>query len=420
MTKDELLSRVTQQYLATRDYNGLPVRSLTREHPETQVKGMLSTLLAEGLISLVYGDYHPNPHIKAFPPEPISEQIQKLEGKYFRQSCVYPSALHLDQVVDKNKYQGRPFELLLALGEAQLTHRAFDLSILEFYRNDPRYHYDNDDIRGYISIRDSYYDNGKMKKSDEILLESYGFCYDDDFNVYVATFVRYLSRLSLEHQQIWQSKLINEKTGLHPDFFRTAILGDWPERLSLFAAVLKEMQTINELSETIGREPFFSQDFREDRRPREFGYLIRPTLKEFNDFIHLLDKMISENINRKFFQDEVPYETEELRPDGKILVKQKGTIKILEDWLRTSFRTNDWTEIDKMLVLFRKIRNMRQKPAHAIKENEFRQEYIKEQRELMHSVYRSLKTLRLILGLHPLAAEVEISQHLRDGLIWSM
>ena len=44
--------------------------------------------------------------------------------------------------------------------------------------NDPRYLYGYDDIHGHISIHSDYYDIDKIRKSDQILLESFGFCFD--------------------------------------------------------------------------------------------------------------------------------------------------------------------------------------------------------------------------------------------------
>ncbi len=59
--------------------------------------------------------------------------------------------VHLEAVVDRAAYRDTPYTLALKLGEAQLAFRPFDLSVLEFYRNDPRYHYSNDDIGGWIA-----------------------------------------------------------------------------------------------------------------------------------------------------------------------------------------------------------------------------------------------------------------------------
>lgn len=419
MDRDEMLDALTSFYLNSHDYNGMAVSSIVKTHGEAEARECLSSLVGDGLVSVVFGDYHPNPHIKALPSESEEEQREKLTTSKSLHACVYPTTKHLETVVDPGAFSDRPFSLCLALGQAQLEHKAFELSVLELYRNDPRYAYEYGDICGHICIREEFYGKNNMKESDEILLESFGFAFDDDDNIFVAAFLRYLSRLSPEHQLIWASKQVNRKTFLHPDYYRTSIVGDFPERLSLFQAVLLEMKTVNDICAAIGRTPLFKDDFAEHRRPREFGYLLRPTSKEYGEFIHLLDKMLSENINREFFASDIAFETEEERGDGKIVLKQKGTIQILNDWLRKEFRTDDWSQIGEMIQTLKHVRTLRQKPAHSIKGNEFDQKYIHEQRKLMIQVYRALKTIRLVLGFHPLSSNIMISRLLEEGQIWS-
>ena len=79
---------------------------------------------------------------------------------------------------------------MLAQGAAQLEFRAFDLSVLEFYRNDPRYHYTTDDIHGSISVRQEH---SGLRDSDQVFLQTFGYCYDEDVNRAVAVFLRYLA-----------------------------------------------------------------------------------------------------------------------------------------------------------------------------------------------------------------------------------
>jgi hypothetical protein len=95
---------------------------------------------------------------------------------------------------------------------------------------------------------------------------------------------------------------------------------------------------------------------------------VRPTLEEFNQFVLLLDQMLSENLNKDFFRNDVPLEWEEQRADGKIVVNAKGTLTILDDWLRTYFKTPEWALWDDALKSFKEIRRLRQKPAHAVHE----------------------------------------------------
>lgn len=417
---NSLLRIITDFYVNSHDYNGIPVRDLLRGSEETKLKEELSALVGAGLVSILYGDRHPNPHIKAFPDEPVEQQIAKLETSSFQHACVYPAPKHLETVVDKTEYHDRPYDLCLALGELQVIHKAFDLSVLEHYRNDPRYTYRTSEISGNISVRDAYYQTEHMKPSDEVVLQTFGFCYDDEQNRYVAVFLRYLADLTPEHQQVWRAKEATVSTKLHPDYFRASIMGEWPIGMSIFGAVLAELQLINKMAQAMGRPLLFKEDFSIAERPRAFSFLIRPTLKEFNDFVHELDKMLSDNINKEFFQREVPYEREETRKDGKIVVREKGTIQILDDWLKKRFKAADRKPIEEALSSLRKVRQLRQKPAHSINENKFDQQYVHEQRELMKEVYGAVNTIRQIFAKHPATKGVKVSSALEEGKIWTM
>lgn len=62
--------------------------------------------------------------------------------------------------------------MALALGDAELSHRAFDLAVLERYRSDPRYIYRNDDMSGMIGIHDEFFGPGKSPDRDQISLQT--------------------------------------------------------------------------------------------------------------------------------------------------------------------------------------------------------------------------------------------------------
>jgi hypothetical protein len=129
--------------------------------------------------------------------------------------------------------------------------------------------------------------------------------------------------------------------------------------------------------------------------------------------------MMSENLNRDFFQGEVPLDEEKLRSDGKVLVSQSGTITLLDQWIHKYFKPSDPTAMEKMLEAFRKVRKLRQTPAHAVSEDEFDQKYFKEQRQLVFDAY-AVRTLRLILANHPKvrAKPPQIGKQLYGGEIW--
>lgn len=407
--QDNLLQEVTSFYLNSRDFNGISIFNII-----TRLKIVIATLqqaliplVEQDKISLVFGDSHPNPHIKAFKEEASDKQIEKIKNvELLEDACVYPSPSHLKQVVDVSEYQERPFTLRLALGEPQLAFESFDLRVLEDYRNDPRYYYTCDDVDGMISVSDKYYESEEMASHDQVLLQTFGFSYDENLNRAVAVFLCYLSDLSPEHQQIWNARVVKGDYKLHPNYAASS-MGYWPETVPIFEAFAEEIHTINEMAKLMGRPVLFKREVGEEK-PRGFSFLIRPTLKEYNDFIHLLDKLISDNLNKKFFLDDVPLETEEERNDGKIVIREKGTIQILSDWLSKMVNVSDKKPLEEMLDTFKKIRKERQHPAHAIEDDIFDQKYFEKQRHMMIKAYEAVRTLRLLFANHSKAKAYEV------------
>lgn len=413
-----MLDAITCFYLSSPDFNGMDVlqalpASLGLEYAD--IIDALSQLMAEEKVGVVYSDTDVNPHILRVGYDPKEVQIAKL-ATVDAHACVYPLPKHLERVVDPSQYQDRPYLLCLALGEPQLAYRAFDLSVLEVYRNDPRYRYVCDDISGHICATGEYAED--MPESDRVMLQSFGFCYDDELNRAVAVFLYRLSRLTAEHQQIWRARELQGDYALHPDFWQRAIAGRFGEGVSVFSAFLEELRLINRMAEAMGRPRLFRKDYRDDSRPVGFSFLVRPTLKELNDFVLLLDKMISDNINKDFFLHEVALEREQIRADGRVVVERKGTLAILEDWIRDRFHTDDWEPIDSMFSFFGRVRRMRQRPAHALDDNVFDQSYFRQQRDLIVGAYESLQTLRLLLANHPAAGQVPVPRRLSKGTIW--
>ena len=206
----DLLNEIVKFYMNSNGFNGIEISKLACKlgKPISEFSDQLADLIAESKISINFGDRHPNPHIKAYKPEPAQEQIKKLreliatqvegddtdtEGFRYTDAsgeeriievsfgggghhvCVYPEGGVLPMHVDPTRYEGRPFSLRLALGDPQLHYEKFDLSILEYYRNDPRFHYFNNDISGRICIKDEYFDDEKFPESEKIYCKHLGF-----------------------------------------------------------------------------------------------------------------------------------------------------------------------------------------------------------------------------------------------------
>lgn len=425
LSQNTILDKITSFYLESRDFNGISAAELAAACKEdwNTLHPILSELIKEDLVGVLFSDFEVNTHILRVGFQPSDIQIEKLETADLNHTCIYPRPKHLEAVVDRSRYDGEPYKLCLALGEPQLAYRSFDLAVLEVYRNDPRYLYDNDDVNGHISIRDEHYGSGQMPASDRVLLQSFGFSYDADYNRAVAVYLCYLADLSSEHQHIWQAKELTGDYRLHPDYYRNTIIGDWGRKVSIFKAFQKELYVINRMAAAMGRPPLFLQDFGEygENKPPKLSFLIRPTLAEFNGFVLLLDKLLSDNINKEFFGNDVPLQSEVKRADGKIQVQNKGTLQILNEWIRKSFRTEDWAPWDDSVTALREVRKLRQKPAHALDEDVFDQGYFKKQRELIIRAYSAVRTLRMLLENHPAVqiAHIEIPDWLRAGDIWT-
>jgi len=430
-----LLARVTRFYLESRDFNGLPTPEPHSAHPdiatliaeflpesERPAPPRFSTtdvkfLIEEGLVSLNRGDRHANPHVKAFPPEPIDEQLRKIdEGGLV--GCLYPEPKHLQKTVDQAKYADAPFQRLMALGEPCLSYRSFDLAVLEQYRNDPRYVFNVGDVYGMIAVVEGA--DGSTPDSLEQEHHAYlqfGFAYAEDWSRGVAVFLTDLAQLTPEHQRLWQSRILRGDWMLHPDYSRAALGGQFPDKIPILQAFTEEIRIINEMARRMERPPFFRHEFHGGRRPREFTFLLRPTKKALFDFSLLLDKMLSENINLEFFQGDVPTERDVPRKDGKVAVERKGSIQVLDEWLKQTLRKAEPKPIEDMLATLRKVRKLRQRPAHALDDDQFDQKYFREQRALIKDAYVAVRVIRLIFANHSAAKAVPVHEDLYRGEI---
>ncbi len=415
MSEKQLLQAITDYYLDSRDFNGLPIRTV--ELPREQLEDLLIALIKAGDISVRFDDGPDNPYVKRLKPLTKEKQIECLrQAEDITHIVAYPEGEKLRKAVVPQRYNGRPYRLIVAKGMPILECAYFKLESLEKFRNDPRYYYQINDIVGAIYNHDGEGPN----KADSLYIKSVGFAYDDDMNRAVCIFYADLMDLRKEQQQYWKHYEINGNYRPHPDYIWSQVYGQWPEKGSLPEAFSAELGAINELTMDSYGKKLFKENYSGHDRPKELSFLIRPTAKEFDAFIHILDKLISENIDRRFFRDLVNPETEEVRKDGKILVRQKGSLRMLEEHVRECFKPKgNSDDLDKMFATFKKIRSMRTKPAHTIQPDKFDMKYFKEQRALLIETYGALRLLRLILQNHPDADRSKIPDWLYKGDIWT-
>jgi hypothetical protein len=399
-------------YINSHDFNGITLQSLEEKFKSIELKSIISDLILEGTVTI---ETDINPHIKRFTEPLAGNQLDKIET-VSNIICVYPSPSYLIKNVDPNKFGNCPFKRELLLGEGHLESRFFDLSVLDYYFNDPRYMVSNFDYHGSISIKDEFYLDEEMQEMDKISLQTFGLGFNEDGEKVIIAFLGYLSRLSPEHQQRWDTHKITKKCYLDPDYFRIKILGEWTgEYISIYKAFCEELYQINEMSKLIFKPQLFKNDFKE-KRPNAFKIFFRPTLKNYEEFVHILDKMLSENINKEFFKGDIDFNEEIIRRDGRIEVRPKGSIRIFEEWLKSKFKTDD-ESYKSIFDSIKNIRKRRQRPAHRIDDDEYDKAYHQKQDEIMHSVYISVRNIRLAFSSHPYIKNYRVPDWLYEGRI---
>lgn len=412
MDKPSVIKTAAEFYLQSQDFNGIPIGDLAHRLDATcdGLSALLRELIQDDKVTIV-GGLTGNSHILGTGISDNARQLDALESPDKHHTCIYVRPDALAEFVSEDLFADEPYKRELALGAPQLSFRVFDLMVLEHYRNDPRYRYRNSDIDGQICISDEHYESTDMAESDKVLLQTFGFAYDDDMNRAVAVFLRYLAGLSPEHQRIWRTRELDGNYKIHPDYYEMNILGSWGTNTSICDALISEIHLINEMSVAMKREKMFRKDFGKygEDKPRDFTLLIRPTHKEFHSFVSLLDRMLSDNINHKFFGDDISFENEIEREDGKIQVERKGTLRVLNEWLRKYYRTDDWTVWEESFAALREVRKIRQRPAHSLDDDEFDQMYFKKQRELLERAYSAVRTIRLLLQNHPKVKNADIA-----------
>jgi hypothetical protein len=329
MARNKVLARILDFYLRPHDFNGILISDLAAEFQlkQARLNKKLASLIRSQQITLVFASRSINPHIKRIADLPVEEQLTRLESESPDTCCAYPTEAVVRKATDVSAYDDRPFTKRILLAEPHLTPVFFDLEALDKYYRDPRYHFDFGDYGGSIGITTEHYESDDVKEKDKILLESFGIGYDKSrrYRVVVA-YLRYLSRLSPEHQQMWNVHIIDEPCVMNSDYERATIWGAWPEHYSVYQAFCHEQVELNKLAALIGKPPLFKQTF-EEKRPEGFTSMLRPTKRNFHEFVQILDKMLSENLNHAFFESDLPLEEKIVQPDGSIEIQRIGTLQ---------------------------------------------------------------------------------------------
>ena len=393
-----LLAEVRDRYLNSGDFNGF---YLAGRGTDSVVVGAAVELLDHGLIQVVGENDYMNIHIRPWPSrrtvDAQRDELRALAPEMYG-VCLYPTAAGMQSVRMPKRFKDSPYSLEMARGHSTLELTFFSADVLEPYRNDPRFHFDYSDFGVNMGIGDdAYLDEGEPQR-DKFGLSHIGFAYDlsgfdpDDPDSpivrRVAAFYGDLADITPEHQQRWRTYEV-PRDGLHPHpVWWGTQMGHWPDGLGPFDRLFYELENISELFERVWGKPLLTTV----KRPSEFGWILRPSQREWDEFIVQLDKVLSENLSHASFDA-----ASVLKHDRS--GNNMGTLSRLE-----SFMVSNRVAADRAKEVLRPLRSVRsahQKPAHALRKNVTDKTFVHRQVDLLHDVNESLLAMRYWLASHP-------------------
>lgn len=416
MNRAEILAKATEFYSKSMDANGLPYASLLREAEDAaSLEETVCAAARAGDIEVRFESAEINPHIRRLPRHMIPDFEYSYERHGLAGACLYPSIENIESTLDLTRLNNEPYSLRLWAGGNHLDLVFFDLDVLDRYRSDPRFNYQQHFFGGSITLGREHYESETFPEKDKSFVQRFGIAYDADGHRVLGMILSDLRDLTPEHQQAWRSHERTDPCKLNEATFNSIFLGTWSEFGSIFEALPEELRMINEMAVMAFGRPLFKSTF--DRSyPPAYGVLLRPTKKEYLDFARVLDEMLSENIDPDFFPGWVP-RTHSVERDGRTVEERAGTIQLLDDWLRVCFKATDGDPSADICKPLRNVRAVRSKGSHGGIADVYDHAFEDEQGKLMYEAYSAVRTLRLILTNFPGADQVSVPEWLLKGEI---
>ena len=407
MDKETVLNEIISFYLESHDFNGLPVYNMKFYDYD-----ILCELIDEGLVIVLSDKEVLNPHIKSFDFDiPLDRQKENVSSKV-NYSVLYPTEKALESIPPDH---AKPYSDLLQKGEEQFKIIYFDIEILERYNNNPKFLIMDNGYRGDIYVKDEFSEDETLVSE---YIKNYGMAYieGDILDRAVGVFVCDLAKLSSQKQMMWKGfELLDQtKCQISPGFVKNLIRGEWVDEIWIFHALIEEMKIINEQCEHMKIPKLFNKTFgtHYSEMPEGYRNILLPTLKNYYDFVLVLEKIVVHNISYKTFQKDALFIRSIERKDES--GKDKGSLAMLEEWLIKNIRTPE--DISEIIIKpLKNIRQIRQKPAHELISNQYDVMLYRKQLDLMSETYAAIRAIRLFFSNHPLAKDVEVPEYLLTG-----
>ena len=412
MNKQELLRYVTDYYLNSGDFNGTPNYNM----PPFEIADLVE-LIEENRVSILTNNDDINMHINrrnCFAEKSVQIKAVQITQAY----AIYPTPEHLATL---DIHEDKPFTAMLARGAEQFRIMYFAVDILELYVNNPQYAIWDCGYRGNICIQD--WEAAQKDALHAEYIQDFGIAYPreepHDRDRAIGVFLRDLSKLNYEAQCKWRGFLLRDQDEFRVNygFIKNLLYADWVTEYWIFDALLNEIKVINAMCKSIGLPELFCNEYsREHQELIGYRIVLIPTLRNFYEFVSALEKIVVNNLNYDTFQKAAQYikPIERKKEDGLL----KGSIEMLEEWFAVNYFSANPHGYDmfKQYIsgTFRKIRKIRQVPAHKLYDNAHDKTVYRQQNELIEEVYSAVKDLRMMFSKHPKAKMVEIPDELRE------
>lgn len=296
--KQYIIDEITDYYLNSRDFNGIPLNRISNKNIE-----LIEELINEEKIEIISSKFVINPHIRMYNLKVSIEDQKEALSEDIDNCVLYPTKKYLETL---NLTDSKPFTELLMNGRNQLDIIFFKLDILESYFQDPRYHIFFGDYRGTIVTRDKHI-NGDY--DDIEYIKDFGIAYHKNKKVKrcVGVFIGDLADLSLYDQMKWKKYMLSNQEDyyINSSFYKNTILGQWTDKISVYDAILDEVELINKLCDNMKLPKLFKTEFSNEcyeDRPDYYRMMFLPTIKNYYDFVMVLEKMFVDNINIETFK----------------------------------------------------------------------------------------------------------------------
>lgn len=392
-----LMQRVRKRFLDSREFNGLHIHGGDVEVS----RGPGLELLRAGFLQVVTEADYMNIHIRPWPSRrTLDDQVQDLESLTpdGYGVCLYPTPAGMKGIRLPARMAGRPFARAMARGKGTLELAYFEFAVLEQYRNDSRFRFGFGDAGASMWLTDEASDDAEVFERDHVGLSHIGFAYDlsgydaqdpeSPIARRVAVFYCDLITLTPEHQRRWETyRVPDDNLQPHPIWWQSQ-MGHWVEEVGPFSHLFMEIENLCQLSTMAFGEPLF----RVTERPADLGWLLRPSQREWDDFVLQLDKVLSDNLRHHFFDTAgVPA----IDKGGQRI----GSLNRLQHFMLAHGVTT--SEATTVLAPLRKIRKARQKPAHEVRTDMTDRTFIHQQISLLQDVIGALTGIRGWLATHP-------------------